>query len=521
MFRSRQPRYMPAWEKQWARHLTFDQFCEYLLPYKYAEYQRLDYWRDALNKKFYEAVNKVAPNDLDCQFAYRPGTFLNNDFITKIKIKLLLENSKLGLIPVHFNSQTIPRMSFGDCNDYALVNVAMMRSAGVPAVYEYTPQWGERASGRHGWSTVYNNNGFLLTPHIDKELGAVFFPTRKLPKIFRQQYAVVPEREEYVQNAEFVYSDFVQFEKDVTAEYLPTTDLEIPVNTKGLADKYAYIAVSNFRDWNIVDFGIIKGKKAYFKDMGRDIAYLVMGYDGKELVAITDPFILESNGNIRSLKPDKTHLDTLTLWRKYPRNTNTTSMEKRILKGKVQASNDSLFTTSTTFYEVKDLYYPDLIPIASDSAYRFWRYLGAPKSYSNIAEVQFYKDGVDSMLMGKIYGAAGVNHADAFDGDWLTYYRSTNKWAPAWIGMDFGDTVRIDKVRLVPRSDDNGIHYGDTYELNYYADGQWNSRGQQEAKERFLVFDSVPRNSLLLLKNLSRGKEERIFIYENGKQVWW
>jgi hypothetical protein len=35
------------WEtKQWAQHLSFEQFCEYLLPYKYCELQQLDHWRD-------------------------------------------------------------------------------------------------------------------------------------------------------------------------------------------------------------------------------------------------------------------------------------------------------------------------------------------------------------------------------------------------------------------------------------------------------------------------------------------
>ena len=31
----------------------------------------------------------------------------------------------------------------------------------------------------------------------------------------------------------------------------------------------------------------------------------------------------------------------------------------------------------------------------------------------------------------------------------------------------------------------------------------------------------VPDNALLLLHNTTKGKEERIFTYENKKQVWW
>jgi hypothetical protein len=31
----------------------------------------------------------------------------------------------------------------------------------------------------------------------------------------------------------------------------------------------------------------------------------------------------------------------------------------------------------------------------------------------------------------------------------------------------------------------------------------------------------VPKNSVLWLRDLTKGREERIFTYENGKQVWW
>ena len=39
------------WQKgQWAQHLAFDEFCEYLLPYKVEELQLLDDWRFRLKK---------------------------------------------------------------------------------------------------------------------------------------------------------------------------------------------------------------------------------------------------------------------------------------------------------------------------------------------------------------------------------------------------------------------------------------------------------------------------------------
>ena len=46
-------------------------------------------------------------------------------------------------------------------------------------------------------------------------------------------------------------------------------------------------------------------------------------------------------------------------------------------------------------------------------------------------------------------------------------------------------------------------------------------QGQQRAIESKLTYTNVPDNALLLLKDLTKGEEERIFTYENDKQVWW
>ena len=38
--------------RPWAQHVTFDQFCEWLLPYKVVELQEMDSWRDTLSTFF-------------------------------------------------------------------------------------------------------------------------------------------------------------------------------------------------------------------------------------------------------------------------------------------------------------------------------------------------------------------------------------------------------------------------------------------------------------------------------------
>jgi hypothetical protein len=87
--------------------------------------------------------------------------------------------------------------------------------------------------------------------------------------------------------------------------------------------------------------------------------------------------------------------------------------------------------------------------------------------------------------------------------------------------LDFGEPVKIEKVIYLPRSDGNNIRLGDEYELFYWSNKGWTSLGRQKAKDIALKFIGVPDNALLWLHDKTGGIEERIFTYENGKQVWW
>ena len=68
--------------------------------------------------------------------------------------------------------------------------------------------------------------------------------------------------------------------------------------------------------------------------------------------------------------------------------------------------------------------------------------------------------------------------------------------------------------------DSNEVIPGDDYELFYWND-EWCSLGRKTAGHDTLVYVEVPKNALLWLHNHTQGKEERIFTYESGKQIWW
>lgn len=55
----------------------------------------------------------------------------------------------------------------------------------------------------------------------------------------------------------------------------------------------------------------------------------------------------------------------------------------------------------------------------------------------------------------------------------------------------------------------------------YWDEGKWVSLGNTMAIHPVSVYPKVPTGALFLLRDLTKGKDERIFTYENGKQIWW
>ena len=108
-----------------------------------------------------------------------------------------------------------------------------------------------------------------------------------------------------------------------------------------------------------------------------------------------------------------------------------------------------------------------------------------------------------------------------FDGNVLTFYTNYTKKS-TWIGVEFENPVSISQISFLPRNDDNFIREDEIYQLYYWCKDEWHLlQTMKGKKDGILIVNNVPQNALLLLHNATKGKEERIFTYENDNQVWW
>lgn len=312
----------------WASQVTFDDYLEWMLPYKAVELQELDHWRDTLLNHFSDGLKKMIPNDVEYNTTIKVADIVRNEAQFKLNRYGLYTRAGLPLLNAHLQAS----QTFGNIPDYALTAALTFRSVGIPVVLDETPV-GSRGTAATRWFVLLSDRGKEIPSEWDFSSipGWGFFPYERGPKVFRMTYAINKERMEYKKKAKFVYP-FELARKDVTDKYFLTSNLDLPIKReyrKCLKDKYVYIASAVRKNndsapntltpepdgWKIVDFCKIKNRHANFKKMGREVMYLLLGYDGNGLIPITKPFILHKDGHIEPVDSGNTNLPQLDLFK--------------------------------------------------------------------------------------------------------------------------------------------------------------------------------------------------------------
>lgn len=522
------------WKTQpWAKHLSYEEFRDWILPYKVTEYQSLDNWRDVLSEFYSDSISTVTDPEDQRNTIYGAIEIVRNEIHNKqsaIGHRVIWEDR--GSIPMR-SAETWVRMTYGSCMDYVTMGTAVFRSLGLPSIVDQVSNWGRNSDG-HSWYVFPDDRGREQKTINSLILGAgmQFYPYERIPKVWRHTYEIDRDMVRYRNNSKYVYP-FDLCNKDVTDLYNVTSDIEIKTcknQIRKLRDKrYVYIAMavnSNGPQWKVLDYGRLKGfkTKAVFKNMGRNMLYIAMGYDGNKLIPISSPFILQKSGKVEYIDY-KENAPTISteIRRKYYESYNVVDMRRRILGGKFQCSDYSDFRDAVTLYTIEQTDIPDKIELSTGRPYRYWRYMTPDGSWGSISELSFYDSAGNRLERKGIANTeAGQDAIErAFDTDLLSNFE-INQPNGNWVGMDMGKPIDVKYASVSPRSDDNDVCPGNDYELLYFDGQKWTSLGYRRAESNSLYYDGIPLNTLLWLRNYTRGNNERPFILkENDIITWW
>ena len=512
------------WKKN-SHHISFETFCDFILPYRIG-YEPLSDWRTVYNKEYEDKVNPFLAKQYNYYHLFSIHNMLNQGFNGAVYYPT-------GLMP-EFSLTDLLKVKVGNCESYSARGVAQLRAFGIPSTIDFVPQWGNRSMG-HSWGVMFVNDNYTLPFGLNESLGAHFDerPELTMPKVYRHTFKIQSDLKEISEDSDPYIPQLFRNQKyiDVTDTYVETSDVSLSVpDSKWLENvKWVYLAVFNNRDWIPVAYSKIgKDKKAVFEKMGRGIVYLPFYFDefGRQHF-VSEPFLLANDGTMKYLEADAKKTTNITVTRKYWESETLKKYNKQLIGGKIVVSNTEDFKDSVLVAVIDNItenrYHT--IPLKYSGNYKYVKYLSPKLSCGNIAEIQLYDDNNNLISPIRSFGGMGAweEHSPqkVFDGNELTSYSRITE-NDGWAAAEFDRPVHFSKLRIHPRTDGNAIYAGDLYQLLYWQNGKWNIIAEHQAgQEDCISFSNVPENALLLLHNATRGREERIFTYENGRQVWW
>lgn len=508
-----------VWHQPWNQHLSFEEFCEYILPYRVGE-ELPEVWRPLFQEKF-----GVLMQSDTIRTAKEACTIINNKLI-KLPIHLALS----GVMNIDLRPNTLANIKFGLCNDYASLALFAMRAQGIPVAREKIPQWGKSNNG-HVFNMVYDNDGSThdfsgAEQNPDEHL--IRF-RHNIPKVYRETFGKQKESLALRHGNEPIPVFFRNpYQKDVTGEYsfINATDVVISLENPQQR-KFVYLCVFNPNGWLPVAWGEATDKTAVFKDIGPDIVYQPAFYMDGKLQPTGYPFLLDTLGHITTFIPQSILVD-LKLERKNPQAANLLYIPPIMVGSRFQGSNDASFRKAVTYHTIttEPEFKYTTVQVKCKQPMKFVRYQSSDRTWGNMSEVEFYTEGTTTPLTGKIIGEYipsiyyprnGIGHL--FDGDPLSFFHSNDTCS--WGGLELTEPAIVSHIRFLIRNDDNGVRKNHEYELFYMNNGEWSSLGRQIAdKDDEIVFANVPQGALYWLRDYTRGQEERIFEVNNNQIIW-
>ncbi len=520
-----------AWkENVHARDCSFEDFCEYILPYRRLNGLLADSMRDTFHHRhvdrYFKDSNRFWRDEAD-SLLYEYRQIRHSGFWG-------------ASLPV-FSADVVEYLRVALCMHKCWFNSLLLSAMGMPVAIDFVPGWGNRNSS-HTWNVVMiDGESHAFEPFWDHDRWKYkrIYNNRdidhlrgkfRLPKVFRYTYSnhvEGPVGDSRVERGDIppVFRNVKK--KDVSAEYFEPHDLTVKLTEEAPEDaRYAYLAVFGHGRWHPVQWGELKADgTVLFKGMGHDIVYLPVYYDDGAVIPAASPFKLESDGTMRTLAD----------------NGQRGTVRTRVIRGAWVSDYHRLH-----FGRMRGVRLTGLENGKPQEELHVWKdslQLGYTKenfqSGKAFRHVRMYLP-VDTLALGEIgfYTAEGkvkdvkitsdirVTHPEErvemlTDGLESTTCQGT---VPGrMVDFDLGKSCKLTAWEVHPYLDSE-IREDDHYELMYWQDG-WKTAGEQTGTTcGYVTFENVPTGALMMLRSRQRKWEadssERPFIYKDGRISW-
>ena len=520
-----------AWkENVHAKDCSFEDFCEYILPYRRLNGLLADDVRDTFHHRharhFYKDSTAFWRDETD-SLLYQYRQIRHSGFWG-------------ASLPV-FSADVVEYLRIALCMHKCWFNSLLLSAVGMPVAIDFVPGWGNRNSS-HTWNVMMmGGESHAFEPFWDEDRWKYkrIYNNRdidhlrgkfRLPKVYRNTYSNHVEGP--VADSRVEREDIPQLfrnvkKKDVSAEYFEPHDVTVRLTEEAPEGaRYAYLAVFGHGRWHPVQWGELKKDgTVLFKGMGHDITYMPVFYDDGAVRPAGTPFKLEADGNMRILQDNGERGTVRTriirgAWVSDYHRLHYSRMRGVKLTGLVDGKpKEELLVWKDSL----QLGYSQET-VQTEKAYRHVR-MHLPADTLALGEIVFHTH--EGMVKGvKVVSDIERVHAEEAvsmltDGSESTVFRGVAR--SRTVDFDLGKPCKLTAMEVHPYLESE-IREGDHYELMYWHDG-WKLAGETDGTAcGYVTFENVPTGALMMLRSRQRKWEadssERPFIYIDGRISW-
>lgn len=499
----------------WADKLTIDEFCEYILPYRLGD-EPLTSWRKPYREWLYPLRDTLSQifNSVD-------AARLVSEYIVTCPY-----NAQLS-IP-HRSALNLLEAPVGNCREDCDRTIYAMRSLGIPVAIDLmivSPD----ITAPHQWNVVYDTDDKIFRAFDNRAYlptrDSIHYDKRRKGKVYRQTFSLNFDRlEKYrkLKNPPILLMN--PRLKDVTSEYFGKNEAVIQTLTK----EDVFLGLYGKESYHPIDIAEKVKESVIFHNIEPNVIYFPITNSKLKFQPCGYPFILGRDGNVHIFKP-KTKRENVILFRKYPRGIHTDNRLSTIQGLKIQWSPSPKGPWKTiAAVNSKPVISYNRISLDESIKGGYLRLIKQEESFAQIAEIIISNNdnSIVSLPLSLYQPYSNLEEETKIRLD--NYKKMIDNEVLTWCELKPGDRDLILKINtvlpivniiIVAHNDDNFVLPGQDYELFYFESLCWKSLGRKIADDFYIEFEA-PENAVLLLKNHTKGNEEQIFIYKDGKQLF-
>lgn len=324
------------WRKRpWNRSLSFEDFCEYLLPYRLGD-EPLEEWRELYEKEYGYLLDSIYTGSDVVEAANLVSKHLQEP------VFIYCEDFELP----HIGPRYLFKHRYGSCMDAADIVTYTFRAIGIPCMEDTD------ARGGHVWNVVRDTDGKDVPIwYIASEAvrGSQDTGGYKRGKAYRYMYGFQKDKvkslgEDWQSMPLLFYHPYM---KDVSEVYYPDT-LRMPAS---LPDNEPYY-LAHFHEarwWSCAYTRPVEGK-IEIPHLESELVYLPMIYDKGNYQPAGFPFWF-AGGEVTTFHPDPGKKVKVRLYRKYPIYGWLRGFMESVVGGGFEGSMTKDFANSKILYE--------------------------------------------------------------------------------------------------------------------------------------------------------------------------